>query len=676
MNNTEHFKRLVDNVLVSENNYFNELENAKKTKGYSYIQKKVLDDYNISYCANANNDNQKLFSEYIKQFILSYKDNFTIKTSVLSDIAQQIHIDFLLGENKLKRLDIYFSLAQTLNHYGIYQDDKIEALTNKSFWLKLIKKLYLLNLISPHGFYVNLDESYTSNVPDFVNAIKFFKHQVNINLDCIDSKIILHKTQNDKIISRIEKKLQQVNIFRFINFILLQDRANKTIPFNYIINISLKNIYYSNFKKSDEKTFIALLDYFRHFINLYKLQSYNQWEYILIDEKNLEKTLKKQILYSSLYTLNYPLKTTTVIKYINNLIDNSILNKSFEDKFNFTRKELYSFLIQTEKYENQKQIMEIDLKLSKHLEQILNFFSIDSKNINLKYSKPLNIIESKNLFVHNPIIKYKGKYYIIGFKYFKMYFYNALVEKIRLQIDKDINTKIGNNIDNYVESIFKKNNFDIYTGEYKLSKKEKYECDLVVKIKDKIVFIENKNKALTKNSFAGSSIHILQDFIRAFATSQFQLFRHEKNLLEKQKLIFTNGKTLYYNNETIIKISLSPNNWYSIMNNVPKNMLLALMHIRFTFNLNAADKDIKEFEKTNKDLEKLTEIIMTFNKRDNLDSILHNSLFIPLELISENDADENFIYNILGLLFMKYNTQNIYDSYNQYKKVKNLQKNS
>jgi hypothetical protein len=110
------------------------------------------------------------------------------------------------------------------------------------------------------------------------------------------------------------------------------------------------------------------------------------------------------------------------------------------------------------------------------------------------------------------------------------------------------------------------------------------------------------------------------------------------------------------------------------MNNVPKSMLLALMHLRFTFKSNATAKDIVEFERTNKDLEKLTGIIMKLDKGYDLESILHNSLFIPLELISENDTDKNFIYYVLGLLSMKYDAHNIYDGYNQSKKIKSLQK--
>jgi len=256
-NNTKHFISLVDEVLNSESNYFKALENAKKTKGYPCIQKTILDDYNVPYHVNTHNDNKKLFSEHIKEFVISHEDFFTMDTKILFDIAKQIHIDHLLNIEKSEKAHIYYSLAETLRHYGIFRNDKIVSLTNKTFWLELIKKLYLLNLTNSNGFYSNLDDDFRldKSVQNLVNSIKYFKDNKNIKLDCIDSKIIFHKKQEDKILSIIENKLKQIDIFEFINFILIQNRNNRAIPFNYIVNIALKNIQYSNFKKNNKKNF-------------------------------------------------------------------------------------------------------------------------------------------------------------------------------------------------------------------------------------------------------------------------------------------------------------------------------------------------------------------------------------------------------------------------------------
>lgn len=668
-NYTSQFITLINNVLLKEDFFFNELKEEKeRIKSYPHLQKRILEHYNITYETNRNNA-KEVFTEHIKTFILENEESFSMNINILYNVSKQLHIDYLLNDGKDEKYIIYYSLATTLNYYGIFREEKIVDLSNTSFWQELIKKCYLLYLFNPNGFCSDLNENYMTEITHFVNSLKYFKNKTNITINCIDNEVIFRKRQVDKIILLIEKKLSQVDIFEFINFILIQNRSYKAIPFNYIINIALKNINNSSFKKKDEKTFKSIIELCSNFLNLYKLRSFNMWEYIQINEKNIEDILKKQILHSSVYSLNYILKGSTVINYIDNLLGNEILNNEFENKFNFTKKELITFLHDADKLSNNSNIIKIDTKISNDIIDMINFFSIDSKDINLNYSNPIDSSKTKNLFIHNPIIKYKDTYYLIGYKYFKMNFYNALIEKIRLNIDKNINAKIGNKIDNYVENIFKKNNFDVYSGKYEITKNKGYECDLVIKLDDKIVFIENKNKALTKNSYSGSSVHILQDLTRAFATSQLQLLRHEKNILEKQQLNFTDGKVLNYNNERIIKISLSANNWHSVMNNIPRNMLHALIRIRFNFIGNISQKDKKDFEDTNKDLDKLSKLLVELEKQYNINDLLFSSLFIPLELISDNDNDKNAINYIIGLIHSKSDAINIYDSYLRYKQI-------
>lgn len=668
-NYTNQFIKLVDNVLSKETSIFSDLKEEKeRIKSYPHLQKRILELYNIKYETNRNNA-KEVFTEHIKTFILENEESFSMNINILYNVSKQLHIDYLLNDGKDEKYIIYYSLATTLNYYGIFREEKIVDLSNTSFWQELIKKCYLLYLFNPNGFRSDLNEDYMTEITHFVNSLKYFKNKTNITIDCIDNEVIFRKRQEYKIILLIEKKLSQVDIFEFIDFILIQNRSHKAIPFNYIINIALKNINNSSFKKKDEKTFKSIIELCSNFLNLYKLRSFNMWEYMMINEKNIEDILKKQILHSSLYSLNYILKGSTVINYIDNLLGNEILNNEFENKFNFTKKELITFLHDADKLSNNSNIIKIDIKISNDIIDIINFFSIDCKVINLNYSNPIDSSKTKNLFIHNPIIKYKDTYYLIGYKYFKMNFYNALIEKIRLNIDKNINAKIGNKIDNYVENIFKKNNFDVYSGKYEITKNEGYECDLVIKLDDKIVFIENKNKALTKNSYNGSSVHILQDLTRAFATSQLQLLRHEKNILEKQQLNFTDGKVLNYNNERIIKISLSANNWYSVMNNIPRNMVHALIRRRFTFRGNVLQKDKDDFEKTNKDLDKLSKLLVELEKQYDINDLLFSSLFIPLELISDNDNDKNAINYIIGLIHSKNDVIDIHDAYNYYKQM-------
>ncbi|QIR79142.1 hypothetical protein FA592_09840 [Sulfurospirillum diekertiae] len=358
-NYTQLFINLVNDVLDTEKSYFNELENIKKLD-FPSIEKKILNDYEIDYPINGNKA-QDLFVEQIKQFILSSQDNCTMDMSTLYHVSKQIHIDHLVNDKKLEKGHIYYSLAKTIRDYGIYNEEKIIDFSNKLFWKELIKKLYLLNLLSQNGFFANLREDYNTEIPHLVDAIIFFKKYVNINLNCIDGEINFQKGQDKKIASIIEKKLQQVDIFHFIHFILSQSRHDKTIPFNYIINIAIKNIHHSNFKKKNLETLKSMTNYFKQFINLFQLRSFNQWEYIFIDETNIQEKLKKQILHSSLYLLSYPLKTSTVINYINNLIGNSALNTTFEKQFGFSKNNLIDFLHQVELFGNNQHIIKLDI---------------------------------------------------------------------------------------------------------------------------------------------------------------------------------------------------------------------------------------------------------------------------------------------------------------------------
>ena len=105
------------------------------------------------------------------------------------------------------------------------------------------------------------------------------------------------------------------------------------------------------------------------------------------------------------------------------------------------------------------------------------------------------------------------------------------------------------------------------------------------------------------------------------------------------------------------------------MNNLPRNIIHALTNIRFTFKQNVPIEVEEEFTKTNKDLQKLTDIILELDKNYKIDNILFNSLFIPLELLSENENDKKAIEYIIGLLYLKNDITNIYDGYNNYKKL-------
>ncbi|WP_067219272.1 hypothetical protein [Marinomonas gallaica] len=493
-------------------------------------------------------------------------------------------------------------------------------------------------------------------------------------IEVVDGSVLFQKGQEERIVKKIENKLSKLHLFNFIRFIFdfYQDNKKKhnvehTIPYKYIINLLIKNISTSKHKNNDSKKIISSTELLNSFISLYQLKE-DKFESMNVSEHSLVDHLKKQVLYSNFYPL-YSVKTNTLIEYIKNIIKPSVDETKFLKVFGFTANELIDFFelldIQTD------DIVSFEKEnVYKSDQKILELFAIDAENINKNYSSLSNLQNSTNLFSMNPVVKYKSKFWIIGFKYFKMNFYNALVDKIRKGLHKDINREIGSNVDVFVEDVFEriknKHGYEIFSGNYKPPKKENPESDLILSTKDEIILIENKNKYLTNLSFSGSDSNILKDFVLSFALSQKQLFKHQRNLTRYKTIKFTQDqRELRYENQNIVKLSVSTNNWLNIMNNNTKQVILSLIKLRFNIEESETYDNKADFVKANKCLDELCGIINELNESGNVNMniALNQTLFLPLELIVDKYTDDNFINCLKSLVGMKMNTDNIMNIY-------------
>lgn len=676
-NDTLNFINIINLVVEKNKEYFSSLEEIKAND----IQKfkiKILDNLQIPFEKSYTNLNE-IFQNHIKEFIWDRKKEFSMSTESLTNISTQIEIDYLLKKISKNEAQFYHSISSALTYYGIYKDTKIVSFSNSSFWEELINMIYLLNLMSSPSYSTCCQDNHY-NHPDFnklprlIEAKKYIENKLNEEIVIIDSEVIFKKGQEEIIVKKIEKKLSQLNLFKFLRFIfnIYQDdkknhKIELTIPYKYIINILVKNISNSNHKIGDLKKINNTLNLLDSFITLYQLKE-DRFKTMNINENNLVNHLKKQILYTNFYPI-YALKSNTLIEYIEHIIKPSIDEKLFLDKFKFTIKDLIDFFKLLDEQTDDIVSFEKDNIQNNELE-ILELFSINANNINRNYTTISNLSNNKNIFIMNPILKYKNKFYIVGYKYFKMNFYNTLIEKIKKSIDKDINEKIGSNVDILVENIFTKikgkHQYDIFSGNYKPPKKENPESDLILKLEKDIIFIENKNKYLTNHSFSGSDSSILKDLVLSFAFSQKQLFKHERNLKNHKIIKFIKDKKeLKYENQNIVKISVSTNNWFNIMNNIPQILLSSLIKLRFNIEEDVIYDNKDDFIKANKYLNELEEVIAELYKNKNFDMriVLNQTLFLPLELIVEKYNDNNFIECLKSLVGMKMNTDNILNIY-------------
>ncbi|MGF1912632.1 hypothetical protein L4D17_03640 [Vibrio splendidus] len=676
-NNTHAFIKIVKQTMKNNEQYFSCLEKIK-IENARELKQKILNELNI-HQEGLNFNLNEFLKSHIKDFVLSGEYHLPMSTNVLKDISTQLEVDYLLNNISKEVAYSYYSISHALIYYGIYRGNSISSFENTEFWLKLVKMLYLLNMINPKQYHMFLDGNCPSH-PDFNQLKKLIEAKKNIEkklgevIEVVDGSVLFQKGQEERIVKKIENKLSKLHLFNFIRFIFnfYQDNKKKhniehTIPYKYIINLLIKNISNSKHKNNDSKKIISSTELLNSFISLYQLKE-DKFESMNVSEHSLVDHLKKQVLYSNFYPL-YSVKTNTLIEYIKNIIKPSVDETKFLKVFGFTVNELIDFFELLDKQTDDIVSFEKE-SVYKSDQKILELFAIDAENINKNYSSLSNLQNSINLFSMNPVVKYKSKFWIIGFKYFKMNFYNALVDKIRKGLNKDINREIGSNVDVFVEDVFEriknKHGYEIFSGNYKPPKKENPESDLILSSKDEIILIENKNKYLTNLSFSGSDSNILKDFVLSFALSQKQLFKHQRNLTRYKTIKFTQDqRELRYENQNIVKLSVSTNNWLNIMNNNTKQVILSLIKLRFNIEESETYDNKADFVKANKCIDELGGIINELNESGNADMniALNQTLFLPLELIVDKYRDDNFINCLKSLVGMKMNTDNIMNIY-------------
>ncbi|WP_272572312.1 hypothetical protein [Providencia sp. PROV258] len=681
-NNTSIFIFLIKKMIHENETFFSKLKNLKKQNS-QLLKEKIFLELGLLVPPPYEKPIE-IIKSLIKDYISNNSDEALMDFEILDNISKQLQIEYLQHKIKKEDFDFYCYFSGALKYYGICRFGKITSFDNHAFWKYLTKTLYIIKLLDSNNYYhnaINTLKIKSNPINTLVNSSEKIKSELDEDIDIVDGAVSFKIGQEDRILSKVEARLSELNLFNALRFIfnVYEDDKNhnkieNTIPYKYLINILIKNIANSSHEINDIELIVKNLDILISFVSLYQLEEDNIPS-LNINSYNLVSHLRKQVLYSNYFPI-YQLSTITLVEYINNIIIPSINEDSFFSEFGFKPNELIDFFLLLG--EQKDDIISFSLENIVNNEgKILDFFSVDANIINGNYGTISNLFKRNNSFSMNPIIKYDNTYYVIGFRYFKLNFYNSLLDKIRKSKKNKIKSEIGFNIDAFVEEIFlkikEKHDYDIFSGNYTPPENETPESDLLIKTKNDIILIENKNKYLTHNSFSGSGSDILKDFIFSFAFSQKQLLKHERNIRVKKKIEFIKErKELIYSGQNILKISISTNNWYSIMNNFSSDVLLALVNLRFDINESEKSKKKNDFYKANKYLEQLSEVISELKENSEIDInvTLTQTAFLPLELIVEKYKDDDFIDILKILATMKMNTNNILNIYDYYKYLK------
>lgn len=630
---------------------------------------------------------KKNFFTYLNILSKETKDNLSnmimqnvsgsdISIQNIQDELSQLIIEHYQGKEFNKN---YYNFLSFLRDYtredNSYTTKIYKDFTYKNDWKKVIeiyakwKNVYDTDYSQ---FNINGISSREKMIAKVSNELKKYKMEIK------NGKFILDRDKLQKIHSDVENLIKKIGgqycleyIFQqlqpkynfhlqrylfpkqFVNF---NEEPKLEIPYNFLINLSLKHIKEKGKTKYQSKKYLnKLFNLASRYIFLYDLQDFHIINKNLFPQHWTIETLYKNILYDNLFRFKQ-----ISVHNINFIIKELFKNYNrLEKTLGFSLND-YLHLINKLYYSPKNFMIKFPFKIFTNKEkQILNLISHCYIDINQTYNKPQDF--TKINFTSKPLIKLEDGYLLVDKNYCSWNFYEIILKMLNYP-------NIGTNLENLIYKQLADKKYKLYKGKYINSKNKEGECDIVIETKNKIIFIEVKKKAITSKALEGDEVKIAEDIIDSFMHSQEQILKHEYSIKLDKKIEFENGGVLKLNNKEIVKVSVSLFDNYMLNDkSMALNIFEFFQKIKF-FNTT------KKLEEKNKKIENIIEklnLIYEDNPqeyRKNRYDVYFLSLELFLYYLRINKSIDEVLQDIRQISF---STGDLYYEYIELMKIKN-----
>lgn len=641
--------------------------------------------FNFIYSILSNTETN-VAANYLSSKYNLAKDSNTFKKNIGNILKHIIvgntekHLDKIILENENKQLKI--------NYYRSKENSLKAKYNFISFILDNFKDInYLISLDEIDKWkdivyiYININPiDYTYNF-EFPNREMFIAKTLDsvyvkkYNFKIENGSVKLEKHKIEKVIKEIESLIIELggfevinNIFSYLrknyfsekyqryflpkNYYQPSEKVELAVPFNFLINLSLKNLLIKNKKcKFRERKYKYLINLTRYFIFLYDLQDFYSINPNMFPKKYNIDLVYKNILYDNLFRFNQ--MGGNVFDIIFRGLLHSPHTKEINQKLGFTISEYMRLVKKIIKIIRHTDSWTLSKDFFSHYEiSILDKIS-HCREINKNYFLPINFDKIENPFFLKPLIKNNDEYFLMDYCYCAWGFYEVILHLLEYKF-----IDVGLNIENIIKNKLKNTDFKFHFGKYMNSDRE---CDLVIEEQNVIFFIEIKKKAITRRSLSGNRTQIAVDLIDIFMHSQEQLLSHELFIKRHKEMNFKNGTKLKLENRIIEKISVSLFDNYSLNDHLfTMNLFDFLQNIQFYIKENDNSEEYMKIKKSIK--EKNSKIINIINgikelyadngieyKKDRF-NIWFLSLELMLTFINEAVRNNKSLSNILQMI--------------------------
>lgn len=301
------------------------------------------------------------------------------------------------------------------------------------------------------------------------------------------------------------------------------------IPMGYILNLCIKPNNFieggnnqRDLDKITEKT-IALAC-------LYDVQPYSTFELEFKIHDNLIEFLTEISIFDSLFTFKQ-LRPTDVCKMIRGIFD-WVDETRMRDNLGWTLDQgikvievILQLVVPPDRavsFTEASLFAEIPEIPGATVKLILDALTHLSPKPNNDFIIPHDIKKADAQF--KPLVRSGETYFLIDTSWSGIGFYEAIAMALRSFMEKEVQENIGPAAESFLKSELTRKGVTYKSGEYS---NKKGECDIVIETTETIIFIEVKNKPLTRKAQGGSDVDILVDVSCSLIDSQIQLGNHE-----------------------------------------------------------------------------------------------------------------------------------------------------
>ena len=670
-------------ISSSEENIFNELYKNYRPKiiiekrKFSSCKKLFSDYYRekcrkiSAYCTDDNEDNRVEISSL-------ENDGKLFSSSILVSMNKQLKLEQALsGEDNHTAICIIECLHAHLGnmYYYLMDDEKLVSLFQNAVYLYL----------SDTRRWATRDMEMVSIIKSMKNLLSRYSLEYEINY----GEIILSDKSDRTIQSDLEQSIRMIGGIAFLGKLFVRNisqlydntvdryliNRNKRqyalridelrIPFNYLIQLGIKYVNHSKVvmltDSGTECLFDTIIQNSRDYLNVMNLQSYSVFSDLIYDYKTIPMILKNNTIFEKMFTpLQY--RPDFVIEFLKEVyapLSQSIIiaGYSFDEYLQFCRIVLENRRVCVKySFDELKQKTEIGKKA---LMSILSDVSFEYDEVNSMFDTFL----SETNYNLKPLVRLSDGTYFLFSTYFNGFaFCEAIYHKLKPLYHKPFDKDKGRIIESMVRSFFDSKKYPYHYGNYKVSKSQTEDCDLVVENDDKIVFIEIKNRPLDESFEQGDDVTTLKCLAEGMIYAQRQCLKHEYYLkkfasitLESpDKSIDITPYKLSWNNRRVIRVSVCSQEYLFLTNKLFSAKLLESLTVS-TYHANDEKREDK-LDKLNGESTKLRDLIYKMYGPDtDLNQIFYDTLLRSAQQI----------YTILSVShsldeFINYLTQPIY----------------